>query len=226
MLSKLIPGGTGVEMHPYAFRVIGAETVPRDPSLPPERRAKPPAVDREIAELREQVESLKKELETKVAAAREAGLKEGETRARTRADATMRPVVDRMNASIQEMVSYKPRLRKEVEEEAVRLSLAIARRILRRELNVDASALRALLQVALERAGRQEITRLIVNPAQAEQARGVIPQITGIRIEVVPDGSREIGTVILETTRESIDASVESQLQEIELGLADRLRWN
>ena len=43
---------------------------------------------------------------------------------------------------------------------------------------------------------------------------------------MVPDASRELGTVIFETQRGNLDASVESQLQEIERGLADRLRRN
>jgi flagellar biosynthesis/type III secretory pathway protein FliH len=41
---------------------------------------------------------------------------------------------------------------------------------------------------------------------------------------VLADPSRELGTVIFETQRGNLDASVESQLQEIERGLADRLR--
>jgi len=43
-------------------------------------------------------------------------------------------------------------------------------------------------------------------------------------VEVVPDASREPGTLIFETERGNLDASVESQLEEIERGLADRLQ--
>jgi flagellar biosynthesis/type III secretory pathway protein FliH len=41
---------------------------------------------------------------------------------------------------------------------------------------------------------------------------------------VIADASRAIGSVIFETPRGNLDASVDSQLQEIERGLADRLR--
>jgi flagellar biosynthesis/type III secretory pathway protein FliH len=41
---------------------------------------------------------------------------------------------------------------------------------------------------------------------------------------VVADASREPGTVIFETARGNLDASVDAQLQEIERGLVDRLR--
>jgi flagellar biosynthesis/type III secretory pathway protein FliH len=43
-------------------------------------------------------------------------------------------------------------------------------------------------------------------------------------VEVIADPSRAVGTVIFETQHGNLDASVESQLQEIERGLADRLR--
>jgi flagellar biosynthesis/type III secretory pathway protein FliH len=40
----------------------------------------------------------------------------------------------------------------------------------------------------------------------------------------VPDGSRDPGAAVFETERGNLDASVESQLGEIERGLADALR--
>ena len=43
---------------------------------------------------------------------------------------------------------------------------------------------------------------------------------------MIADPSRDLGTVIFETQRGNLDASVDSQLQEIERGLADRLRRN
>jgi flagellar biosynthesis/type III secretory pathway protein FliH len=41
---------------------------------------------------------------------------------------------------------------------------------------------------------------------------------------VVPDAARELGSVVFETERGSLDASVDTQLEEIERGLTDRLR--
>ena len=43
-------------------------------------------------------------------------------------------------------------------------------------------------------------------------------------MEITPDNSRELGTVVFETQRGNLDASIDSQLQEIERGLADCLR--
>jgi flagellar biosynthesis/type III secretory pathway protein FliH len=63
-----------------------------------------------------------------------------------------------------------------------------------------------------------------VHPADAEIVSGWLRQMApAARVEVLPDVSRELRTVIFETERENLDASVESQLREIERGLSDRL---
>jgi flagellar assembly protein FliH len=46
----------------------------------------------------------------------------------------------------------------------------------------------------------------------------------GLAVEVVADAAREPGSVVFESERGNLDASVESQLREIERGLADRMR--
>jgi len=226
MLSKLIPAGTGEGIRPFNYRVIDAPAQFGDSGRRAEDASPSPnEAEAEINRLRAEIAGLKQALVQQVATARDAALREGETRARAQLEVAMRPIADRLNASIQEVIAQKPRLRKEVEEEAVRLALAIARRILRREVTIDSSALQGLVQVALERAGRQDIHRVIANPEQVQQIRSALAHATNRQIEIVPDSSRPPGTVILETARGSIDASIESQLQEIENGLADRLRW-
>ena len=48
--------------------------------------------------------------------------------------------------------------------------------------------------------------------------------LSGGVVEVLSDPSRELGSVVFETARGNLDASVDTLLQEIERGLADRLR--
>jgi flagellar assembly protein FliH len=107
----------------------------------------------------------------------------------------------------------------------VKLSLAIARRVLRREIGIDPEALHGLVLAALEKLGSQEVSRVRVHPAHVAPVTAVLRQTAaGVSIEVSADGSCEPGGVIFETARGNLDASVEVQLQEIERGLADRLR--
>jgi flagellar assembly protein FliH len=180
---------------------------------------------KEVEKLRARIAELEQALTQQVSAARQAGMKEGEAAGLRQGEAAVKPVLDRMARAVQDLIALKPRLQKEFETDAVQLSLAIARRVLRREMNVDPSALCGLVQAAFERLGRSEIVRVIVHPEQAGPIREQLGQMTTRKVEVVADGSREKGTLVFETTRGALDGSVDSQLKEIELGFADRLKW-
>jgi len=163
-------------------------------------------------------------LNERVQDAHAAGLREGEAAGRACAAAELQPVVERLTRAIQELANWKPRLRREAEGDLLRLAVAMARRILRREIVLDPDAMHGLILGALEKLQSQEICRVRVHPAHAPLVTACLGQGTaGAAVEVLPDPSRELGTVIFETERGNLDASVESQLREIERGLADRL---
>ncbi|HLI84233.1 MAG TPA: FliH/SctL family protein [Bryobacteraceae bacterium] len=165
------------------------------------------------------------ELENRIREAHAAGLREGEAAGRGKAAAEMQPVMERLARSIEEIANFRPRLRREAEQDLIRLAMAIARRILRRELAIDPDALHGLILGALEKLQGQEICRVRVHPSHAAAVTACLKQMAaGSTVEIIPDASREVGTVIFETDRGNLDASVESQLREIERGLADRLR--
>ncbi len=172
-----------------------------------------------------QPDESRKEWERRVAEARAAGLREGEAEGRSRAAAEAQPILERLARSIDEVAALKPRLRREAEADTIKLALAIARRALRRELAVDPEALHGLVLAALEKLQAQEICRVRVHPSQVSAVASLLRKVgTGLPVEVVPDASRDPGAVIFETERGNLDASVESQLSEIERGLADALR--
>ena len=165
------------------------------------------------------------ESERQVRDARAAGFREGEASGRKNATAEVQPMLERLARSIDEMAALRARYRKEAEGDMVRLSLAIARRILRRELAVDSDAMHGLVLGALEKLQSQEICRVRVHPTHAAIVAACLEKAAGgTPVEVVSDASREPGTVVFETDRGNLDASVDSQLQEIERGLIDRLR--
>jgi flagellar assembly protein FliH len=164
------------------------------------------------------------QLEARIQEAHAAGVREGEAAGRSRAAAELQPVLGRLERSITELAGLRARLRREAEADLVRLALAIARRILRRELAVDPDAIHGLVLGALEKLQGQEICRVRVHPAHAGVVSACLRQMAAAApVEVVSDASREPGTVIFETERGNLDASVESQLREIERGLSDRL---
>jgi flagellar assembly protein FliH len=199
-----------------------------DVSLPAWRQVQPrdgpggdQAAQRDCAA---QIAQMQQQCEQRVAEVRAAALREGEAAGRSRAAAELQPVMERLARSIEDIAQLRPRLRREAEADMVRLSLAIARRILRREMSVDPEAMHGLVLGALEKLQSQEIHRVRVHPSRAAAVDACLRQnLPGTSVEVVADPSREPGTVIFETTRGNLDASVDCQLQEIERGLADRL---
>lgn len=163
-------------------------------------------------------------LEQRIREAHAAGVREGEATGHKRAAAEVQPVIARLCRSIEEIGGLRARMRGEAERDLVRLALAIARRILGRELAVDPDAIHGLVLGALDKIKSQEISRVRVHPAQEEAVRECLRETVTSAVEVIGDPASQPGTVILETERGSLDASVESQLREIERGLADRLR--
>ena len=177
------------------------------------------------AGLRVEMTRLEQQCAERVREAHAAGMREGEAAGRVRAAAELQPVVERLSRSIDELAGLRPQLRKDAEADMVKLSLAIARRVLRREIAIDPEALHGLVLAALEKLQGQEVGRVRVHPAQAGAIAACLrASSSGQAIEVTPDPSREPGAVIFETARGDLDASVQSQLEEIERGLTDRLR--
>ncbi len=180
----------------------------------------PPAPDYQL-----QMAQLRRECEQRVREANAAGIREGDAAGYQRGAAEVQPVIERLSRSIDELASFRGRMRSDAEADLVKLSLAIARRVLRRELAIDPEALHGLVLAALEKLKGQEVCRVKVHPSHAGLVTSCLRQtVTGSTVEIVPDPSREPGAIIFETRRGNLDASVDSQLQEIERGLADRLR--
>jgi flagellar assembly protein FliH len=156
-----------------------------------------------------------------------AGVREGEAAGRQRAAAEVQPVIDRLARSIEEMAGLRARLRAEAEGDLIKLSLAIARRVIRRELAIDPEALHGLILGALEKLQGQDMSRVRVHPSHVALVTASLRQnMAAAKVDVVADPARPVGTVIFETRHGNLDASVETQLQEIERGLADRLKKN
>ena len=212
MSSRVSPGPDGGRATPIAWRTVGAGG-----SQPILFGASSPAPG--------EISDVECRIAQQVQEAHAAGVREGEAGGQARAALELQPVMERLSRSIEEMGGLRARLRREAEKDLVRLSLAIARRILRRELMIDPEAMHGLVLGALEKLQSQEICRARVHPSQAGLVTACLERRVGdVKVEVLADPSCEPGAVILETERGSLDASVESQLQEIERGLTDRLQ--
>jgi flagellar assembly protein FliH len=160
-------------------------------------------------------------MDVRLGEAHQTGYHEGEAAGRSHVE----PVIQRLAASIEALTTLRPRLRREAEADLLKLAVAIARRILHRELTVDPDAVLGLIRAALDTLQAQENCRVRVHPDHEAVLRAFLEQLGPARqIEVTADRTLEPGGVLFETSRGNLDSSVETQLQEIERGLADRLR--
>lgn len=162
----------------------------------------------------------RRDIERAVAEAHERGRREGEAAASQRMAAQVSAKLDQLGRSIEQLATHRAKIQREAEPELVRLSLAIARRIMRRELSVDPESLQGLLKVGLEKIESAETHRVRVHPEHAATLKNIL-QGAARPVEVAADPGLPVGAVIFETSRGSIDTGMETQLTEIERGFAD-----
>jgi len=177
--------------------------------------------DTELAQKLAELEQLR---HAEIAQVRRSAFEEGLRKAREEAAAEIKASGERLAQNIRELGILKKRIRNEAEAEVVRLSLAVARRILHRELTVDPESIQGLVHAALRSLEHREVSRIRVCPASAEAMRTVLTQAgAGPGIEVTADNKMGIGDIVFETSVGQLDASIDTQLQEIQRGFTDRL---
>jgi flagellar assembly protein FliH len=224
MSSRVSVENRSDHVRPFAWRTVAltGETVDRRKAVT-DSKTVPGIGQGQAAE--ERTAELEKVLEQRVLEARNAGRREGEAEGRTRAGEEIRSAIDRLATSISEIDQYRAQLLRQTEGDAVRLSIAIARRVLRRELTVDPEAIEGLVRAALERLQSQESCQVRMHPDYVPALRASVERLgmTG-RVEVIGDAAQEPGAAVFEMSRGSLNASIDSQLKEIERGLADRFQ--
>jgi flagellar assembly protein FliH len=173
--------------------------------------------ERRIAEL-ERLRQLEK------TEAHHRGVEDGLRRGRDEASNELKKMHDQLAQAIEELAKTKRKLRQEAEQELVKLSLAVARRILYRELSTDPASIEGIVHAALQKLQQRETSRVRVWPAAVPAVRAALERI-GSRsgIEIVADAGLMTGAILFETSVGELDASIETQLQEIQRGFADRL---
>lgn len=206
MSSKLITGDAAAHAKPFEWRRPPGYSAAR-PAAP--RDAEPAVGDETLRMLRE----LEAGIPGRERAAFERGAEQGVQK--------LAAALDQFARMTRDVAAAKSRLRKEAEEDVLRLSVAIARRILHREIQIDGEALLGIIKAALQRIDMRELCRLRVHPAAASSISGAIEALCGAKVTVEPDASLETGAAVFETTRGNLDASVSSQLAEIERGLIE-----
>ncbi len=137
----------------------------------------------------------------------------------------LQPILDQLGKSLATLSSLRSRIRSEAEGDLLKLAISIARRVLHRELTLEPESIEGVIRVALEKLQSRDLCRIRVHPDQESAIRSALERFSNSqKVELVADSSMQCGDVIFETAHGNLDASIESQLREIERGFADRLR--
>ncbi len=217
MLCKITPDSDLVQ--PVLWRTLagsGPVALPSGSS----REAAPGEVD----ELQRRIAELERLRQTEAVQARQSGFAEGAQKAQQDAGAELAAALDQLAQKLNEVATLRGKIRSYAEMDIVKLGLAIAQRILRRELTTDPETIHGLVHAALQKIQNRDILKVRVYPAGVDALRASLARLGAApAIQVVSDATLKTGDLLFETSVGELDASVETQLQEVERGLADRL---
>ena len=202
----------------FAASASGCDAVakPMPPRITDEKR---------IAELEHRMaEEVRRSFES----GRECGRQEGQA-SEWEAQSASRAIEQRQRTEeaarlVETFAQQRDRYLQAVEQEVVKLSLAVAARILRREAQMDPLLLTGAVRVALAQLSNSTQVRMRVPPAELDlwtEAMALLPNLP-VKPQVLAGEGMRLGECVVETEMGSVDLGVRAQLAEIERGFFDR----
>jgi len=156
--------------------------------------------------------------------ARREAYSEGLMAGRQQAEELFRPAIQGLAETLDSLARLRENIREETTQDLVHLAISIAARVIHREVAVDPDALGGLIQAAFSKLQSREINRVRMHPTLETLVRKVLEQAGAPKNMVLtPDPRLKPAEVLFETSQGILDASVETQLREIERGLIDKL---
>ncbi|HKI96943.1 MAG TPA: FliH/SctL family protein [bacterium] len=138
------------------------------------------------------------------------------------------PQLERMEAILQEIGQFRKRVAFYTEKDGVRLALLIAKKILQTELKINKQVITKLLANTLARLEGKGTFRVWLNPEDYQFATAARPTLErfldeeqALTLRAKPD--LRPGNVLIETDREVIDLTFQSQFYHLEQQLSQTL---
>jgi flagellar assembly protein FliH len=164
------------------------------------------------------------EAATKIDQLRREAFVEGAAAGRQQAEEQIRPAMEGLAQALSELSRLKEVVRDQATEDLIHLAVSIAARVIHREVAIDPDALTGLVKAAFAKVQSREINRVRLHPALEGLVRKSLEQCGAPKnLVLAADPGLKPGEVFFETAQGILDASVETQLREIERGLIDKL---
>jgi flagellar biosynthesis/type III secretory pathway protein FliH len=204
--------------------------LPTRPSEPPPVSDLPEKSNAQLEQTRSEAEKIIQAAQAQATAiekeAYERGFGEGEKAGRETGEKMAEAILKQYAARLEELTQLRKSILSGSEHEVVRLALEIAKKVVKREVNIDNELILTMVKVALNRLAEQTAATIRVNPQDyrlmtdrqsAHSARGSAND--GIKLIEDPMISR--GGALIETESGIIDARIEEQFREIQRGFFD-----
>jgi flagellar assembly protein FliH len=181
----------------------------RDRTEPPAGPVPQPAPAVDSAELHARLASLEREAFAK-------GFAQGERAGNEAAGQRGEAMLRRLTQTLEELTTLRAQMIHQTERQMVQLALAVARRIVHREVSLDQDLLIAMARVALERLGESARVTVRLHPEEfAATAAARAADWTGSSVEVIADARVGRGGCRVESDVGMIDAGVDAHIQEL-----------
>lgn len=220
-------GGLEAEVQPFRYRSVGG--LQGDLREINGGAKAMPGAEKAVAARKENTEAIRRALESEFQAreksARESGIREGQTAAKAEAEREILAARDSLARALKQFAAEREDYYHSVEAHIVNLALAIARKILHREAQIDPLLLAGVVRVALEKISSATLIRLYVHPGQVQTWKSFLDGQSdfGHKPEILGDPAIVQGQCRVESSIGTAHLSLEDQITEIERGFFDLL---
>jgi flagellar assembly protein FliH len=128
----------------------------------------------------------------------------------------------RLGETLNELAGLREQILRQSERQLVELALALARRIVRREVARDDEFLMALARVAVDRLGENSAATIHLHPDDyARTPARHVEEWSASHVKLMPDASIPRGGCRVESPFGFVDAGIDAQFQELARALLD-----
>jgi flagellar assembly protein FliH len=199
------------EISEFEWSTVAPSSAPRSSVVSPQPATiRPePAAEPDPAEHQARLAALERDAFAKGFAQ---GERAGAEAARERGEAMLR----RLTQTIDDLMALRTQMIHQTERQMVQLALAVARRVVHREVSLDQDLLVAMARVALERLGESAHVTVRFHPEEFEAISAArAGDWSGAAVTVVADPRVGRGGCRVESEFGTMDAGVDAQIQEL-----------
>ena len=196
----------------FQYRQIVELATDLEPQLEPEQMGEP------------EVRMPESEFRSRLAAERAAAVAELELQLKRECEQRVALEASRVAQALESFEKSRTQYFAGVEMEVVQLALAIARKILHREAQIDPMLVGALVQIALGQLKEGSSVTLHVEASERDRWQSYLDGVgSKLAISVVEDLSLQPGDCVLQTELGTANFGIDTQMKEVEQGFFDVL---